>query len=261
METNDPDTSSRHLQRGANAIQGLISSSKRKRNKVPITPLGLQRINEMDSSSDEDTEGIESALPAYNPTSPPYSVETMELSGKARTQGQRTTLDFTPVREPEPAADFVSKEKTDMFIFIAPVTMNSAQLAHSNWMVDSGAGISGASSTIDFKDTMRCKIPITSAFGAVTNATLEGLISDPTFKGLGIKAIHIEGMHHNLLSVHQVCTGGGEEQVGIFTLEGCQFFPLSKCREALKIVSNCNNTFYELAKGGVYVYAPAGSKK
>ena len=55
METNDLDTSSRHLQRGANAIQGLISSSKRKRNKVPITPLGLQRINEMDSSSDEDT--------------------------------------------------------------------------------------------------------------------------------------------------------------------------------------------------------------
>ena len=55
------------------------------------------------------------------------------------------------------------------------------------------------------------------------NATSEGLISDPTFKGLGIRAIHIEGMHHNLLSVHQVCTGGesGEEQVGIFTSEGC----------------------------------------
>ena len=126
METNDLDTSSRHLQRGANAIQGLISSSKRKRNKVPITPLGLQRINEMDSSSDEDTEGSESASPAFDPTSPPYSVETMELSGEARTQGQRTTLDFTPVREPEPAADFVSKEKTDMFMFIASVAMNSA---------------------------------------------------------------------------------------------------------------------------------------
>ena len=25
---------------------------------------------------------------------------------------------------------------------------------------------------------------------------------------LSIKAIHTEGMHHNLLSVHQVCTGG-----------------------------------------------------
>ena len=29
------------------------------------------------------------------------------------------------------------------------------------------------------------------------NATSEGLISDPTFKGLGIKAIHIEGMHRS----------------------------------------------------------------
>ena len=71
------------------------------------------------------------------------------------------------------------------------------------------------------------------------NATSEGLISNPRFKKLGIKAICIEGMHHNLLSVHQVCTGGGsgEEQVSIFTSEGCQFFPLSKCKEALKVMS------------------------
>ena len=43
------------LRRGANALQGLISSSKRKRNKVAVTPHGLQKINEMDSSSDENT--------------------------------------------------------------------------------------------------------------------------------------------------------------------------------------------------------------
>ena len=170
--------------------------------------------------------------------------------------------------------DFNSEERTDMSMFIAPVVMNSSQVAQSNRMVDSAAGaavwalivaagMSGTSSTINLKDTMRCKIPITPAFGEVMNATSEGLISDPTFKKLGIKAIHIEGMHHNLLSVHQVCTGkeSGEEQVGIFTSEGCQFFPLSKCKEALKIMSKCNNTFYGLVKGGVYVYAPAGSKK
>ena len=92
------------------------------------------------------------------------------------------------------------------------------------------------------------------------NATSEGLISDPTFKGLGIKAIHIEGMHHNLLSVHQVCTGGesGDKQAELFTSEGCQFFPLSKTREAQKIMSTCN---LQLVKGGVYVYARAGTKK
>ena len=94
-------------------------------------------------------------------------------------------------------------------------------------------------------------------------ATSEGLISDPTFKGLGIKAINIESMHHNLLSVHQVCTGeeSGEEQVGIFTSEGCLYYPLSKCRDAHKIMSRCKNTFCGLVKEGVYVYAPAGAKK
>ena len=123
--------------------------------------------------------------------------------------------------------------------------------------------MSGTSSTINLKDTIRCKIPITPAFGAVMNATSEGMIGDPIFKELGIKAIHIEGMHHNLLSVHQVCTGGesSEEQVSIFTSEGCQFFPLSKSREALKIMSACKNASYGLVKGGVYVYAPVGSKK
>ena len=123
--------------------------------------------------------------------------------------------------------------------------------------------MSGTSSTTNLKDTTRCRIPITPAFGAVMNATSEGLISDPTFNELGIKAIHIEGMHHNLLSVHQVCTGGkaGEEQVGIFTSEGCKFFPFSKSREALKIMPTCKNTFCGLVKGGVYVYAPAGSRE
>ena len=73
------------------------------------------------------------------------------------------------------------------------------------------------------------------------NATSGGLIGDPIFQDLGIKAIHIKGMHNNLLSVHQECTGGesGEEQVGIFTSEGCQFFPLSNSR-----LCQCNNTFY-----------------
>ena len=47
----------------------------------------------------------------------------------------------------------------------------------------------------------------------------------------GIKATHIEGMHHNLLSVHQVCTGGesGEEQIGIFTSVRQSNIQLSCC--------------------------------
>ena len=105
MTDNDPYVPTQFLRRGANAVQGLISSSKRKRNKIPITPIGLQKINEMDSSSDENTEGSESASPAFNPTSPPYTVETTESSGKVQTQGQGTTLEFTPIQEPEPAME------------------------------------------------------------------------------------------------------------------------------------------------------------
>ena len=109
-----------------------MSSSKRERNKISRTPLGLEKLNDVDNSSDKYTEGSESASPAFNPTSPPYSVETTESSGKATTQGQGTTLEFAPGREPEPTVDFVSEERTDMSMFIAPVTMNSAQISHLN---------------------------------------------------------------------------------------------------------------------------------
>ena len=97
--------------------------------------------------------------------------------------------------------------------------------------------MSDISCTNNLRDTMSCRIPITPAFGSVLNATAEGVISDPTLTKLGIRAIHIDGMHHNLLSVYQVFAGGksGKEQVGILTSEGCQFSPLSACREALNI--------------------------
>ena len=36
---------------------------------------------------------------------------------------------------------------------------------------------------------MRCKIPITPAFGSVMDATSEGTINDPTLDQLGIRAI------------------------------------------------------------------------
>ena len=120
-ETNDFDPNDSYLRRGENAIQGMISTVKRKRNRVPITPLGLKKISEKDSPSDEEnTEGSESKSQAYNPTSPPSTVGNTESSGSARTQGPRTTLEFTPVREPEPAVDSNSEERTDMSMFIAP---------------------------------------------------------------------------------------------------------------------------------------------
>ena len=142
MKTNDVNPNVSYMRRGATEIQNMLSEYKRKRNREPTTPAGLKLLNKKDSPSDEEnTEGSDSESPAFDPTSPPYSVETTESSGKARIQGQGTALDFTPVREPEPALEFEPEERTDMSMFIAPVVMNSAQIAQSNWMVDSGAGI------------------------------------------------------------------------------------------------------------------------
>ena len=119
MESNDFDPNDSDLRRGDNVIQGLISNKKRERNRTPITPLGFKRILEGSPGDEENTEGSDSDSPAYNPTSPPSTVETTESyatsppstvkttesSGSARTQGPRTTLEFTPVREPEPAVE------------------------------------------------------------------------------------------------------------------------------------------------------------
>ena len=54
METNDFDPNDSYLRRGENAIQGMISIVKRKRNRVPISPLGLKKISEKGSPSDEE---------------------------------------------------------------------------------------------------------------------------------------------------------------------------------------------------------------
>ena len=104
MGTIDFDPNDLYLRRGEKQLQGLISNSKRKRNRLPISPLGLKRITEEGSpSAEENTEGSGSESPAYSPMSPPSIVETTESyptspqstvgstesSGSARTQGAR----------------------------------------------------------------------------------------------------------------------------------------------------------------------------
>ena len=225
IEPNEMETDPQFLRRGDNMIQRMISNKKRRQNLEPIAFPKITRGSEgtiheqldaenQSESSDEDS-------PAFNPTSPPSTVESGESyatsqqstvksteSSYERTQGPRTILEFTPVREPEPAVEHEHTGHSDMSKFAAPITMKSAQIQSSNWMIDSGAGMSGTSSTNNLKNTMRCKIPITPASRSVMDATSEGTINDQTLGQLGIRAIHIEGMHHNLLSVYQVCAGG-----------------------------------------------------
>ena len=120
MESNDFDLNDSDLRRGDNVIQGLISNKKRRMNRTPLTPLGLKRILEGSHGTEDNIEGSDSDSPAYNPTSPPLTMEstesyatsppsivqTTESSGSARTQGPRKILEFTPVREQEPAVDY-----------------------------------------------------------------------------------------------------------------------------------------------------------
>ena len=69
-------------------------------------------------------------------------------------------------------------------------------------MIDSEADMSGPSSKNNLRDTMSFRILVTPAFGSVLNATWEDVMSNSTLAKPGIRAIHIDGMHHDLLSVH-----------------------------------------------------------
>ena len=77
---------------------------------------------------------------------------------------------------------------------------------------------------------------------------------------MGIRVLQVDDMHHKLLSVHQVRAGGNNNQrrMGVFTDEGCKFFPLDTCWDALKLLSNKKQT---LAHNGVYLYSPDANSK
>ena len=99
----------------SNVLQGLISNKKRRLNRIPRTPVGLKKILEGIPGDEENTEGSDSESPAFNPTTP-STVQTTESSGTAQTQGPRMILEFTPIREQEPAVDFESEERTDVHV-------------------------------------------------------------------------------------------------------------------------------------------------
>ena len=125
MEPNNFDPNDPFLRRGSNAIQGLMSNKKRRLNRIPRTPIGLKKILEGIPGDEDNTEGSDSDSPAFNPTtpstmesvessatSPPSTMQTTESSGTAQTQGPRMILEFTPIREQEPAVDFESEERS-----------------------------------------------------------------------------------------------------------------------------------------------------
>ena len=142
-----------------------------------------------------------------------------------------------------------------------PVIMVTASSYAQSWLIDSGAALSGTGTRGDIANMRRCNIPIAPAFEEVTRATTEVTINDSVLGQLGLRVLHVDNMNHKLLSVHQVCDGGSQHQhqVGVFTNEGCRFFPLEDCRDALKLLSTKKQTFRGLAQDGVYVYSPVAN--
>ena len=139
----------------------MVSNKKRRQNLEPIAFPTITRGNEgtineqldaenqsessdAENQSESSDEESQSKSPAFNPTSPatmstvesyatsqPSTVKSTESSYE-RTQGPRTILEFTPVREPEPAVEHEHTGKSDMSMFTVPITMNSAQVQSSN---------------------------------------------------------------------------------------------------------------------------------
>ena len=119
-------------------------------------------------------------------------------------------------------------EKTNMFVQ-GVVQMNTCTTVEPQlFIMDSGASFSGVSKVSQLNNAQACHIPITPAFGSSMHAQTRGTINDPLIGHLGIPALHLPAMNQNLCSVFGFCTGGstGVQQMGVFTVEGCRFYPL-----------------------------------
>ena len=83
-----------------------------------------------------------------------------------------------------------------------------AQLPEREYIVDSGASVSGVSDISQLNNPQTCHVPITPAFGKVMHAQARGTINDPLIGHLGIPALHLPAMNQNLVSVFGFWSGG-----------------------------------------------------
>ena len=110
--------------------------------------------------------------------------------------------------EDESVVDNEKSEKS-VNMFIAPngITMSSMS-SSTSWPIDSGAGLSGTNNRNLLVCPSTCRVPITPAIGEMITATSESSIRDPRLGQFNIRALHVDKMQHNLLSVHQLREGG-----------------------------------------------------
>ena len=91
MESNELDPNHPFLRRGSNATQGLVSNKKRRLNRTPRTLLGLKKSLEGSPGAEDNTEGSDSDSAAYNPTSPPSTMESVETFATSPPSTMQTT--------------------------------------------------------------------------------------------------------------------------------------------------------------------------
>ena len=203
------------------------------------TDSDLDKYNFHTSESDSKNNGANNSSDEPDITSEPdYEIEIDNKTSDNETDPRpnpSSSLDMS--MDPGPISETPTKP---LRMFLAPpIIMATASSYAQPWLIDSGAAISETGTRGDIANMRRCNIPITPAFGEVTRATTEGTINNSVLGQLELRVLHVDNMNHKLPLVHQVCDGGSQihHQVGVFTNEGCRFFPSEDCRDALKLLS------------------------
>ena len=208
----------------------------------------------------------------YNPTSPdmPDDLPTRErtelfspVSVQSTVQSDvPSSVQSVPFNPTSPDMDSSSDDEPTETL--SAFTM--AALSENNnleYIIDSGASRCGVKTIHALTHITSCQHKIIPAFGPPIVAKSFGHIQDDNLGTLKLEALHIESMHHNLLSVHQICSGGGagQEQFGVFTKKGCRFFNRSDHADILKTLHPRPSTLQASASQGVYLYTSTQGPK
>ena len=95
-------------------------------------------------------------------------------------------------------------DNNSMSLFVqSNIYMSAATIPTTTYIVDSGAGMSGVTSTANLMTATACKVPITPAFGKILYATSEGIIRDNILGQLGVRALRSEERRVGKECLHQ----------------------------------------------------------
>ena len=260
--------------RGENEYQAKESSKKRKLSMEPILPsLKRNRLMTPDSVQSPNIGSTVRPVRVYDPITPicnlkhipdkckeqfvvahGYLYNQLNVDVNIFTMTSEETYDLSHQFEEE-SEDKSENQSENAKMFVRMCTY--AHNPQTTYLIDSSALVSGVSNISQLNNQQACHVPITPAFGEVIHAQARGTIEDPLIGQQGIPALHIPDMNQNLLSVYQYCTGGssGVQQMGIFTSEGCRFYPIQPNRDVLKALSDRPRTQQGLADQGVYIYS------